>query len=97
MSGGLTSQDSYQIKQFIKLTEPESNKVESLIGSMNFTRLKTDTLRSTYIFLYAFYCHFITKDYRRAKSLYKHAIRRSECPKGAYMLLCNVNILLLLP
>jgi hypothetical protein len=44
------------------------------------------------IFFNAFYQQFIIKDLSRAKKLYKQAMLRSECPKGAFQMLCQLQV-----
>eukprot|EP00347_Sterkiella_histriomuscorum_P013761 403363471 len=43
-------------------------------------------------FLVALYYHMIQHNYKKAKQLYKQAIRRSECPKGAFNMLVSLLI-----
>lgn len=49
-----------------------------------------DNFKNFPVFMYAFYQHFVIKEFLVAKRLYKHAIKRSECIKGSYQLLCSI-------
>ena len=65
------------------------NKLEDLTKKSGNVQFKYEWKDKKY-FLVAFYHHHIAYQPKKAKSLYKKAIRRSECSRGSFnMLLCN--------
>ena len=50
----------------------------------NFNKLLSDNVKNMPVFFTAFYYHWIEKDLVKAKTIYKHALKRTECPKGAF-------------
>ena len=58
----------------------------------NFKGLISDNYRNMPLFFNAFYQHHIVGDLKKAKQYYKEALERSECPKGAYQMLCSIYI-----
>jgi hypothetical protein len=58
----------------------------------NFKGLISDNYRNMPLFFHAFYHHHILFDLKKAKKYYKEALERSECPKGAFQMLCSIYI-----
>lgn len=61
-------------------------------NNTNYRGLFNDNYRNMPVFFHAFYWHHVQVDLKKAKKLYKQAIKRSECPKGAYQMLCSIYI-----
>ena len=88
--------DPYEIDLEIEIPDTAYYKMEKFFAecskNTNFKGLISDNVRNMPVFFNAFYHHHITRDFKKAKFLYKSSLLRSECPKGSYQMLCSLLI-----
>lgn len=46
------------------------------------------------VFIHGFYNHHCVRNLKKAKSLYKRALKRSECPTSSFTMLLSVYLTL---
>ncbi|CDW76379.1 mrna-decapping enzyme 2 [Stylonychia lemnae] len=80
----------YELEQ-----EQKFQSVQKILSKFNnfkkFSSFKRDWRNCKY-FIVGLYYHMVLYNFKKAKSIYKQAIRRSECPKGAFNMLISIHI-----
>jgi hypothetical protein len=88
--------DPYEMNLEIGIPDDQYYKMDKFFAecskNTNFKGLISDNYRNMPLFFNAFYQHHIIGDLKKAKEYYKEALERSECPKGAYQMLCSIYI-----
>ena len=94
LNGKLTDKDAFRrvsVHDQDLLTECSLSKECFQILCTN-NKSYTSLLKELPFFMHAFFNHWIINDHKRAKRLYKEALKRTEFTKGSYNMLVSIYL-----